>query len=101
MHPPSMPRQHDWIRQLPKAELHLHLEGTLEPELMFALAARNRVALPFRNVEEVRAAYRFQRLDDFLAIYYQGTAVLQTEQDFFDLTIEYLQRARADGVCHV
>lgn len=101
MHRPSVPHDHDWIRQLPKAELHLHLEGTLEPELMFALAARNRVDLPFRSVEEVRAAYQFQRLDDFLAIYYQGTAVLQTEQDFFDLTAAYLERARADGVRHV
>lgn len=92
---------HDWIRLLPKAELHLHLEGTLEPEHMFALAARNRVDLPFRTVEEVRAAYQFQRLDDFLAIYYQGTAVLRTEQDFFELTARYLERARADGVKHV
>jgi adenosine deaminase len=97
----SLSNDHDWIRQLPKAELHLHLEGTLEPEHMFALAARNRVDLPFRNVEEVRAAYRFQRLDDFLAIYYQGTAVLQTEQDFFELTSRYLERAGADGVRHV
>ncbi|MET0532782.1 MAG: adenosine deaminase [Steroidobacter sp.] len=96
-----VPADRDWIRQLPKAELHLHLEGTLEPEHMFALAARNRVDLPFRSVEEVRAAYQFQRLDDFLAIYYQGTAVLQTEQDFFELTARYLDRARADGVRHV
>jgi adenosine deaminase len=96
-----IPDAHDWTRQLPKAELHLHLEGTLEPEHMFALAARNHIDLPFRNVEEVRAAYRFQRLDDFLAIYYQGTSVLQTEQDFFDLTARYLERARADGVRHV
>lgn len=91
----------DWIRQLPKAELHLHLEGSLEPDMLFAFAARNGVALPFKTVEEVRAAYRFQRLDDFLAIYYQGMAVLQTEQDFFELTSSYLERARADGVRHV
>lgn len=90
-----------WTRQLPKAELHVHLEGTLEPEHMFALAARNRVDLPFVNVEEVRAAYEFRRLDDFLAIYYQGTTVLRTEQDFFELTARYLERARADGVRHV
>jgi adenine deaminase len=91
---------HDWIRRLPKAELHLHLEGTLEPEMMFALAARNAVRLPFKSVEEVRAAYQFQRLDDFLAIYYQGMGVLLTEQDFHDLTLAYMQRAHADGVIH-
>lgn len=91
----------DWIRQLPKAELHLHLEGSLEPDMLFAFAARNGVALPFKTIEEVRAAYQFQRLDDFLAIYYQGMAVLQTEQDFFELTSSYLERARADGVRHV
>jgi adenosine deaminase len=92
---------HDWIRQLPKAELHLHLEGSLQPEMLFAFAARNDVRLPFKTVDEVRAAYQFQRLDDFLAIYYQGMAVLQTEQDFFELTSNYLDRARADGVRHV
>jgi adenine deaminase len=92
---------HDWIRQLPKAELHLHLEGSLQPEMLFAFAARNGVRLPFKTVEEVRVAYQFQRLDDFLAIYYQGMAVLQTEQDFFELTSSYLDRARADGVRHV
>jgi len=92
---------HDWIRELPKAELHLHLEGSLEPEMLFAFAARNRVSVPFRTVDEVRAAYRFQRLDDFLAIYYQGMAVLQTEQDFYELTLAYMQRARGDGVRHV
>jgi adenosine deaminase len=92
---------HDWIRQLPKAELHLHLEGSLQPEMLFAFAARNDVRLPFKTVDEVRAAYQFQRLDDFLAIYYQGMAVLQTEQDFFELTSSYLERARADGVRHV
>jgi adenosine deaminase len=90
----------DWIRQLPKAELHLHLEGTLEPEMMLALAERNRVKLRFSSVEEIRAAYQFERLDDFLAIYYQGMSVLQTEQDFYDLTLAYLERARQDGVVH-
>jgi adenine deaminase len=79
----------------------LHLEGSLEPEMLFAFAARNRVSVPFRTVDEVRAAYRFERLDDFLAIYYQGMAVLQTEQDFYELTLAYMQRARADGVRHV
>jgi adenosine deaminase len=91
---------HEWIRQLPKAELHLHLEGSLEPEMLFELAARNDVALPFRSVAEVRAAYRFQRLDDFLSIYYQGMSVLRTEQDYYELTLAYMQRARGDGVRH-
>ncbi|MET0497613.1 MAG: adenosine deaminase [Steroidobacteraceae bacterium] len=90
----------DWLRQLPKAELHLHIEGSLEPEMLFAFAARNGVDLPFDTVEAVRAAYRFQRLDDFLAIYYQGMAVLQTRDDFRELTFAYMQRARADGVRH-
>jgi adenosine deaminase len=89
-----------WIRELPKAELHLHLEGTLEPEMMLTLAERNRVRLPFGSVDEIRAAYRFERLDDFLAIYYQGMSVLRTEQDFYDLTLAYLGRARQDGVVH-
>jgi len=90
-----------WLRQLPKAELHLHIEGTLEPEMLFALAARNRVQLPFRSVAEARAAYEFERLDDFLALYYRGMSVLQTEQDYFDLTLAYLTRAHGDGVRHV
>jgi len=93
-------RDPDWLRRLPKAELHLHLEGSLEPEMLFAFAARNRVDLPFGSVEAVRAAYRFAKLDDFLAIYYQGMAVLQTEQDFHELTLAYMQRAHADGVRH-
>lgn len=90
-----------WLRGLPKAELHMHLEGSLEPEMLFAFAARNRVALPFASLEAVRAAYRFRQLDDFLAIYYQGMAVLQTRQDFHELTLAYLQHAHADGVRHV
>lgn len=90
----------DWLRRLPKAELHMHLEGSLEPEMLFAFAARNGVALPFGSVEEVRAAYRFQRLDDFLAIYYQGMAVLRTERDFHELTLAYMRRAHQDGVRH-
>ena len=88
------------IRRLPKAELHLHIEGSLEPELMFALAKRNGVALPFANVEAVRAAYEFSRLQDFLDIYYQGAAVLRTEEDFHDLALAYFRRAAADGVVH-
>ncbi len=86
--------------RLPKAELHIHIEGSLEPELLFALAERNKVAIPFRSVGEVRAAYAFSNLQDFLDIYYQGMAVLKTEEDFFDLTMAYLNRARADNVLH-
>ena len=87
-----------FVRSLPKAELHLHIEGTLEPEMMFDLAARNGIDLPFADVEEVRAAYEFTDLQSFLDIYYQGAAVLVTEQDFFDLMYAYLERAVADGV---
>lgn len=91
---------HDFITGLPKAELHLHIEGSLEPELMFALAKRNEIAIPYASVEEVRAAYSFSRLQDFLDIYYAGAAVLQTEQDFRDLAVAYFDRAAADGVVH-
>jgi len=96
-----MPDLSSFIAGLPKAELHLHLEGSLEPELMFALAQRNKVAIPFKSVEEVRAAYSFSNLQDFLDIYYQGANVLLTEQDFYDLVIAYLRRVAADGVRHV
>lgn len=89
-----------FIRGLPKAELHLHIEGSLEPELMVALAKRNRVTIPFGSVEEVRAAYSFTRLQDFLDIYYQGANVLREEQDFHDLAAAYFDRAAADGVVH-
>jgi adenosine deaminase len=95
------PTLHDFIRGLPKAELHLHIEGSLEPELMFALAQRNGVSLPFGSVEEVRAAYDFSDLQSFLDLYYAGAAVLQTEEDFYDLTWAYIQRALADNVRHV
>jgi adenosine deaminase len=91
----------DFIRGLPKAELHLHIEGSLEPEQMFEFARRNRVILPFRTVEEVRAAYAFSNLQDFLDIYYQGAAVLVTEQDFHDLAMAYFRRVAADGCRHV
>ncbi len=91
---------HDFIAGLPKAELHLHIEGSLEPELMFALAERNGVAIPFASVEEVRAAYSFSRLQDFLDIYYKGADVLRTEADFRDLAVAYFDRAAADGVVH-
>jgi adenosine deaminase len=91
---------HDFIAGLPKAELHLHIEGSLEPELMFALAQRNGIAIPFGSVEEVRAAYSFSNLQDFLDIYYAGANVLQTEADFRDLALAYFDRAAADGVVH-
>ena len=90
-----------FIAGLPKAELHLHIEGSLEPELMFELAQRNHVAIPFGSVEEVRAAYAFSNLQDFLDIYYQGMGVLHTEQDFTDLTAAYCERANADNVRHI
>jgi adenosine deaminase len=89
-----------FIAGLPKAELHLHIEGSLEPELMFALAARNGLTIPFASADAVRAAYQFSNLQDFLDIYYQGAAVLVTERDFHDLTVAYLDRAAADGVIH-
>jgi len=91
---------HDFIRRLPKAELHLHIEGSLEPEMMFALAQRNGVTLPYASVDEVRAAYNFTDLQSFLDLYYAGAAVLQTEQDFYDLTMAYVRRALADNVRH-
>jgi adenosine deaminase len=89
-----------FITGLPKAELHLHIEGSLEPELMFALAKRNKVAIPFDSVEAVRAAYSFSNLQDFLDIYYAGADVLRVEQDFHDLADAYFARAAADGVVH-
>jgi adenosine deaminase len=89
-----------FIAGLPKAELHMHIEGSLEPDLMFALARRNRMSIPFDSVEAVRAAYRFSNLQDFLDIYYQGAAVLRTEEDFSDLARAYFDRAAADGVVH-
>src|SRR6056297_2488552 len=88
------------IARLPKVELHLHIEGSLEPELMFALAERNGVALPYASVEQVRAAYDFSDLQSFLDIYYAGACVLLKEQDFYDLTWAYLLRCQADNVCH-
>lgn len=90
----------DFITGLPKAELHLHIEGSLEPELMFDLAKRNKIALPFANVEAVRAAYAFSNLQDFLDIYYQGAQVLLTEEDFKDLAVAYFKRLAADGGVH-
>lgn len=91
---------HAFLTALPKAELHLHIEGSLEPEMMVALARRNRVAIPFGSVEEVRAAYSFTDLQSFLDIYYAGADVLRTEEDFRDLALAYFDRAAADGVVH-
>ncbi len=89
-----------WLQALPKAELHLHIEGTLEPEQMFELADRNNVRLPFDSVEELRAAYDFHNLQSFLDLYYQGMNVLHSEADFFDLAMAYFRRAHSDGVVH-
>lgn len=89
------------IDTLPKAELHLHIEGTLEPEMMLALAKRNGVDLPYETVEDVRAAYDFDCLQDFLDVYYLGMSVLLTERDFHDLTWAYLERVHADRLTHV
>ena len=89
------------IAALPKAELHVHLEGTLEPEMLFDLAQRNNVKLGYESVDAVRSAYSFSRLQDFLDIYYAGTAVLRTEQDFHELAMAYFRRARTDNVRHV
>ncbi|MDB5461565.1 MAG: adenosine deaminase, partial [Caulobacteraceae bacterium] len=89
-----------FIRALPKAELHMHIEGSLEPELMFALAERNKVALPFKSVEEVRAAYRFANLQDFLDIYYRSASVLLTQADFRNLAMAYFRRLHDDGGVH-
>ena len=89
------------IESVPKAELHLHIEGTLEPELMFTLANKNKVKIPYNSVDEVKRAYQFENLQDFLDIYYAGANVLITEQDFFDLTWAYLQKAHTQNIVHV
>lgn len=88
------------LQQMPKAELHMHIEGSLEPELIFALAERNHVALNYASVEELRRAYAFTDLQSFLDIYYAGASVLLKEQDFYDMTWAYLERAQADNVRH-
>ncbi len=88
------------LRRMPKAELHMHIEGSLEPELMFALAARNSVPLRFASEQALRDAYVFNNLQEFLDIYHEGTMVLKTEQDFYDMTCAYLARAQADNVLH-
>ena len=90
-----------FIRGIPKAELHLHIEGTLEPELMFELAQKHGVKLPYASVDALRAAYQFDDLQSFLDLYYAGAAVLRDKDDFHALTMAYLRRAHADGVVHV
>ena len=90
----------DFINKSPKTELHLHIEGSLEPELMFKLSKRNKVEIPFRNVDEIRSAYNFTNLDSFLKIYYEGSNVLISEEDFFDLTWEYILRCKQDNIVH-
>ncbi|MCZ8500381.1 adenosine deaminase [Vibrio lentus] len=89
-----------FIKKLPKVELHLHIEGTLEPELMFQLAKRNNVSIPFENPDQVREAYQFHNLQSFLDIYYQGANVLIHQQDFYDLTWAYLLKCQQDNVVH-
>lgn len=91
---------YDWLLDVPKAELHLHLEGSLEPDMLFALAERNKVALPWPDVDALRKAYAFGNLQEFLDLYYQGANVLRTEQDFYDLTWAYLQKCAEQNVVH-
>ncbi len=90
----------NYINKTPKAELHLHIEGSLEPELMFKLSKRNKVEIPFKSVEEIKSAYNFTNLDSFLKIYYEGSKVLIHEEDFFDLTWEYILRCKEDNIVH-
>jgi adenine deaminase len=90
----------DFIDTLPKAELHLHIEGTLEPEMMFRFANKNGVDVPYASVQELRSAYRFHNLQDFLELYYQCTHVLREEQDFYDLTWAYFEKVHGQAVFH-
>ena len=90
----------DFINQTPKAELHLHIEGSLEPELMFKLSKRNKIEIPFKSVEEIQSAYNFTNLDSFLKIYYEGSNVLINEEDFFDLTWDYILKCKKDNIVH-
>lgn len=91
----------EFIRQIPKAELHLHIEGTLEPELHFKLADRNKIKIPYNTIEDIHKAYHFENLQSFLDVYYAGTRVLIQEQDFYDLTWAYLVRAQQQNIRHV
>ena len=90
----------EFIKKTPKTELHLHIEGTLEPELMFKLAKRNNIKIPFKNINDVKSAYNFSNLESFLNIFYQGSKVLIKEQDFFDLTWAYTLKCKEDNVVH-
>ena len=90
----------EFIKKSPKAELHLHIEGTLEPEQMFALAKRNNIQIPFKNINEVKEAYNFSNLESFLKTYYEGAKVLIKEQDFFDLTWAYALKCKEDNIVH-
>lgn len=90
----------EYIRQVPKAELHLHIEGSFEPELMFQIAQRNKIEIPYKNVEELKKAYQFGNLQDFLDIYYAGANVLIYEEDFYDLTMAYFQHCAEENVVH-
>lgn len=90
----------DYIKKVPKAELHLHIEGTFEPELMFEIAQRNKVEIPYQSVEEVKKAYQFSCLQDFLDIYYAGASVLLYEKDFYDLTMAYFKHCAEENVVH-
>ena len=90
----------EFIKKIPKAELHLHIEGSLEPELMFGLAKKNKIKIPFGSVDEIRNAYNFHNLQSFLDIYYQGSRVLISEQDFFDLTWTYLLKSKENNILH-
>ena len=89
-----------YIENIPKAELHIHIEGTFEPELLFKIAKRNNISIPFKSVDELRKAYEFDCLQDFLDIYYQGAKVLQTEEDFYDLTYTYFEKCAVQNVKH-
>ena len=89
-----------YIKKVPKAELHLHIEGTFEPELMFEIAQRNQVKIPYNSVEEVKKAYQFNCLQDFLDIYYAGASVLLYEQDFYDLTMAYFKHCAEENAVH-
>ena len=88
------------IKKIPKAELHLHIEGSLEPELMFELSERNKIEIPFKSIDEIRAAYNFNNLQSFLDIYYQGSNVLIKQQDFFDLTWAYMLKCEKENIVH-
>ena len=90
----------NFIKKVPKSELHLHIEGSLEPELMFKLSKRNKIEIPFKSIEEIRSAYNFSNLDSFLKIYHEGSNVLITEQDFFDLTWDYILKCKRDNIVH-